>query len=87
MKLSETKRSYYHKTFRNYKNNMNRTWRITNETLRKRNQENNLPVFIEHNNTLITDPNRISNTFNYYFENIGSDLVLNICADGNNEMY
>ena len=42
---------------------------------------------IEHNNTLITDPNSIANTFNDYFANIGSDLASNICADGNNEMY
>ena len=37
-------------------------WRIINETLGKRNQKNNLPMFIEHNNTLITDQNRITNT-------------------------
>ena len=66
---------------------MKKTWRIINETLGKTNQKNNLPMFIEHNNTLITDPNRISNTFNDYFANIGSDLASNICADGNNEMY
>ena len=44
-------------------------------------------MFIEHNNTLITDPNRIANTFNDYSANIGFDLASNICADGNNEMY
>ena len=37
-------------------------------------------MFIEDNNTLITDPNRISNTFNDYFANIGSDLASNICG-------
>ena len=66
---------------------MKKTWRIINETLDKRNQINNLPMFIEHNNTLITYPNRIAYTFNDYFANIGSDLASNICADGNNEMY
>ena len=44
-------------------------------------------MFIKHNNTLITDPNRTANTFNDYFANIGTDLASNICADGNNEMY
>ena len=44
-------------------------------------------MFIEHNNTLITDPNRIANTFSDYFANIGTDLASNIGADGNNEMY
>ena len=44
-------------------------------------------MFIEPNSTLITVPNRIANTFNCYFENIGSDLASNICANGNNEMY
>ena len=56
---------------------MKETWRIINETLGKTNQKNNLPMFIEHNNTLITDPNRIANTFNDYFVNIGSDLASN----------
>ena len=78
--IIEIKRSYYHNTFRNYKNNMKKT-------LGKTNQKNNLLMSIEHNNTLITDPNRISNTFNDYFANIGSDLASNICADGNNEMF
>ena len=66
---------------------MKKTWRIINETLGKTNQKNNLPMFIEHNNTLITDPNRIANTFNDYFANIGSDLALNICVDASNEVY
>ena len=38
-------------------------------------------MFIEHNNTLITDLNRIANIFNDYFANIGSNLASNICAD------
>ena len=38
---------------------MKNTWRIINKTLDKRNQKNNLPMFIGHNNTLITDPKRI----------------------------
>ena len=44
-------------------------------------------MFIEHNNTLITDPNILANTFNDCFSNNGSDLASNICADGNKEMY
>ena len=66
---------------------MKKTWRIINGTLGKTNQKNNLPMFNEHNNTLITDPNIIANAFNDYFANIGSDLASNICADRNNEMY
>ena len=87
MNIIETKRIYYHNTFRNYKNNMKKSWRIINKTLCERNQKNNLPTFIEHNNTVITDPNRIANLLNDYFANVGSDLPSNICADGNNEMY
>ena len=66
---------------------MKKTWRIINETLGKRNQKNILQMFIEHKNTLITYSNRIANTFNDYFVNIGSDLASNICAYRNNEMY
>ena len=66
---------------------MKKTWNIINETLGKTNKKNNLPMFIEHNNTLITDPNRIANTFNDYFANSGFELASNICAARNNEMY
>ena len=66
---------------------MKKTWRIISETLGKTIQKNNLPMFIEHNNTLITDPNRKTNTFNDYFTNIGSYFASNICAEENNEMY
>ena len=44
-------------------------------------------MFIEHTNTLNTDPNRIANTFKDYLANIGFALLSNICACGNNEMY
>ena len=42
---------------------------------------------IEHSNTLIIDSNKITNTFNDYFANIGTDLAANICKYGRNEMY
>ena len=39
-----------------------------NQTLGKRYKNNNSPMFIKHNNTLITDPNGIENTFSDYFQ-------------------
>ena len=67
---------------------MKQSWRAINVTLGKRNQKTNLPISIEHNNTLIsTDPNKIANTFNYYFANIGTNFAENICQYGNNKMY
>ena len=85
--IAETKRTYYHNTFRNYKNNVKQTWRVINDTLGKKAQKTNLPISIEHNNTLITDPNKILNTFKDYFANIGTNLAENICEYVNNEMY
>ena len=70
--IIETKSEY--NTLQNYTNNMKKPWRIINETLGKRNKKNNISMFIEHTNTLITDPSRIANTFNDYFANIGTDL-------------
>ena len=66
--ISETKRTYYHNTFRNYKNNVKQTWRIINDTLGKRNKKTNQPISIEHKNSLNTDPNKIANTFNDYLQ-------------------
>ena len=59
---------------------MQKTWRIINETLGKRNHKNYLRIFIEHNFT-ITDPNRLANTFNDYFVNMRSDIASNIGAE------
>ena len=59
---------------------MKQTWRVINDTLGKSNQATNLPMCIEHKNTLITDPNKIANTFN-------ADFAANICEYVNNEMY
>ena len=66
---------------------MKQTWRVINDTLCKRNQKTNSHISIEHNNTLITDPNKIANTINDYFANIGTHLAENIGEYGNNEMY
>ena len=66
---------------------MNQTWRVINDTLDKNNQKTTPPISIEHNHILITDPKIVSNTFNDYFVNIGTDLVENICEYGNNERY
>ena len=73
--IAETKRTYYHNTFRKYKNDMKKTWKVINKTLGKRNQKTNPHMSIELNNTLIPDPNKIVNTFNNYFANIGTDLA------------
>ena len=66
---------------------MKQTWRVINDTLGKSNQKTTPPISNKHNNTLITDPKKVANTFNEYFVNIGTDLVENICEYGNNEMY
>ena len=57
---------------------MKQTWIVINETLGKRNQKTNIPMSIEYINTLITDPNKIANTFNDYFSKIGTDLAGNM---------
>ena len=53
---------------------MEKTWRTINETVARHKQCNELPTRFQFKVDTLTDPQRIADSFNKYFVNIGSDL-------------
>ena len=76
--IIDAKCKYYHNTFMAQKSDMKKTWATINETLnRKKNKTDYPPEFIVDENP-IKSPTDISNQFNTFFANIGTNLSQNI---------
>ena len=71
------KKNYFTNKFNDHKNDIKQTWKIINNVLNKSSVKAQISQ-IEHNGTLISEPNVLSETFNTYFANIGETLAKNI---------
>ena len=67
-------KNFYHDTFNSYKNNIKKTWTTINDTLGRARNQNKLPTYI-------VDNEKIANSFNNYFANIGTNLASTISND------
>ena len=76
--IKETKKKYYHDTFKNYKNNMKKTWKTISETLGKRKKDTCGPTTVTYNDKVCSKPAEIADAFNHYFANIGTSLSSSI---------
>ena len=71
------KRSYYHKSFNEYKVNFRKTWQTINElTPRKSGKESVTSVKV--NGVSTANPTMLSNEFDNHFATIGSKLAKSI---------
>ena len=72
--IKNSKKNYYSTYFEACKSNMTKTWKGINEiTSIRPNSPLKLINQINHNNILIDDPKLISNTFNDFFINVGTN--------------
>ena len=71
--INAAKKSYFHKIFHLYRNNIKKTWAVINETLFNK-QHSEISQTFQLNNRLTTDPAIIADEFNKYFVNIGPSL-------------
>ena len=72
------KLEYYKKLFDNNKNDSSKTWKLINEIIHHKKNNTKFPNCIEYNNKPITNLEDVSNIFNNYFINIGSNLANSI---------
>ena len=72
-----SKKSYYKSFFTEHNLNIKKIWQGIKEIVNINSKNNNTPTSIEVNNSFITDPKVISNTFNDYFVNIADDILSN----------
>ena len=71
--IKKSKEKHYVTYFQNCKNNMKKTWKGINELMSSRRKSTNITQ-IEHNKELITDSEKIVNTFNNFFANVGPEV-------------
>ena len=69
--IREEKKLYYNNTFLLYKNNIEKTWSTNKETLNRTNNTKDIPLIY----TITQDLTELSNVFNKYFIDIGSNLA------------
>ena len=79
--IDTAKKKFYHDTFNSYKNNIKKTWTTINDTLGRGRNQSKLPTYIVDNEKKMTNPEKIANTFNNYFANIGTNLASTISND------
>ena len=57
---------------------MKHTWKTINETLGRHRREQKIPTSIFYDDKTLTDPIHITNAFNDYFSNIGTNPISTI---------
>lgn len=70
-------KQYYEEKFEEYKSNMRKSWDLIKQIINKNKTKTINKTFIV-NNELISDDNKVVNSFNKYFVNVGKTLAENI---------
>ena len=76
--LKRSKQSYYENFFNRNINDIKHTWKGIKSIISNCNSNSSVPNCISYNNTTITDPKLIANTFNRYFCSIAQNIQSNI---------
>lgn len=72
--LRKSKYIYYQEKFQLAKHSMKETWLLLRSAINSKKNHTALPENFKHNNTILDDKRKISDTFNKYFANIGHDI-------------
>ena len=75
--INTAKRVYYHSYFKRYKDNLGKTWKLINKTIKNR-QTDEVPNEFKIGDKLIDDPEITANGFNSYFCNVGKTMACQI---------
>ena len=84
--IREAKKMYYTRTFNIYKNDMKTTWKIINDTLRRKSSTSCDAHFIS-NGQIIKNHDEIADQFNHFFISIGSKLSPEIQPMNDHKQY
>ena len=84
--IREAKKMYYTRTFNIYKNDMKTTWKIINDTLRRKSSTSCDAHFIS-NGQIIKNHDEIADQFNHFFISIGSKLSREIQPMNDHKQY
>ena len=80
--IRKSKREYYHKQFERTKNNIRQTWKTINGIIGRCKSVSQQSTFKTDDGDIDNEPDKISNSFNDFFVNIGAKLTLGIKHSG-----
>ena len=72
--LKDSKKQYFNEFFKNNINNIKNTWKGIKDIINIKSKVNSQPNCIFHNNSNISDPKIIADSFNEYFSNVGKKI-------------
>ena len=73
-----SKKSYYSNYFQNNSKNIKKTWQGIKQVVTLSNKKFHIPTTVEIDSQKITNAIDITNAFNTYFANIGSNLAASV---------
>ena len=73
-----SKKDYYHKILEQQKNNIQGTWKILNNIIKKGTGKPEYPKFLKKDNTFKENAKEIADDFNNFFVNVGPNLAKEI---------
>ena len=73
--IIRSEKEYYQEKFEEYKNNLNKSWKLIKAIIGKNKSKPQPCKQFEIDDSIINDPNQITNKFNKYFVGIGSALA------------
>lgn len=77
------KKMYFHSCFENFKDDIKKTWATINSLLNRARTKSDFPESFLIRGQSVTDPKVISNEFNNFFVNVGTNLTENIITPQN----
>ena len=81
--IRAAKKNYYESCFKQYKDDIRKTWSTINDILCKNKNNKKFPDFFKENEDIIRDKIEIASKFNVYFTNIGPRLAQEITTSSN----
>jgi len=84
--LKQSKTVYFNNYFKDNANDLKNTWKGIRNIINLKAKGDSSPSIIEENNSTITDPKEISNSFNNYFSSIGQKIQSKIPKTKSNFM-
>ena len=73
--IMQSKQKYFNSYFSTNNSNMRKIWQGIKNLINIKSKTNDSPTCISDNGSIITDPTKISNSFNTYFSNIAENIL------------
>ena len=82
-----SKQNFYNSYFESNSSNLRKIWQGIKDIINVKGKLNDTPNCISENDNMITDPTKISNSFNNYFSNVAENILKERKYEGDGDFY